>query len=109
MAVPRRSSASPLPGWCRYDTVTGTLDVDLHIQPGSSRTEPCGTHGDRLKIRVGARPVEGEANRALVAWLAEALDVPTRNVRILRGDTSRAKTLRATGVSAAACEALAAA
>lgn len=96
------------PAWCRYDAVTGTLDLDLHVQPGAARTEPCGTHGDRLKVRLRARPVEGEANRALVEWVARTLDVPTRNVVIVRGDTSRAKTLRATGVGATACEALAA-
>lgn len=96
------------PAWCRYNAATGTLDLDLHVQPGATRTETCGTHGERLKVRLRARPVEGEANRALMEWLAHALDVPVRNVVIVRGDTSRAKTLRATGVSAAAFEALAA-
>lgn len=107
MPAPSPSAVVKLPGWCRYDASTGTLDVDLHIQPGASRTEACGTHGDRLKVRVQARPVEGEANRALVTWLADALDVPVRCVTIVRGETSRAKSLRVSGVSVSACEALA--
>jgi uncharacterized protein (TIGR00251 family) len=51
-------------------------------------------HGDALKIRLAAPPVEGKANLALRRFLAEAFDVPLRNVRIVRGEASRDKVVR---------------
>lgn len=55
--------------------------LDLHVQPG----------GGRLKLRLAAPPVDGKANEALVAFLAEYYGVPKRNVRILAGASSRRK------------------
>ena len=51
-------------------------------------------HDDALKVRVAAPPVEGKANAALIAFLAEAFGVPKRNVTIIRGDSGRRKSLR---------------
>lgn len=53
-----------------------------------------GRHGDALKIRLAAPPVEGRANEALVAFLATSFGVPQRNVTLMRGETARAKTVR---------------
>ena len=50
-------------------------------------------HGDDPKIRVAARPEDGEANAALCAFLAETLGVPKRDVRVVSGQTSRRKLL----------------
>jgi uncharacterized protein (TIGR00251 family) len=66
----------------------------LHVQPGAKRTEVAGLHGDALKVRLRARPVEGAANAALLEFLAEALQVPRRQVVLLAGDTSRTKRVR---------------
>lgn len=65
--------------------------LELHVQPGASRTEFAGRHGERLKVRLAARAVEGKANEALVAFLAEHYKVPKRNVRIASGLKSRHK------------------
>jgi uncharacterized protein len=82
--------------WRREECVDGqeTLQLTLHVQPGASRTEVAGTHGDALKVRLAAPPVDGKANAELLRFLAEAFGVPRRNVTLVRGETSRAKIVR---------------
>ena len=65
--------------------------LELHVQPGASRTEFAGHHGERLKVRLAARAIDGKANEALVAFLAEHYQVPKRSVRIASGLKSRQK------------------
>ena len=65
--------------------------IEVHVQPGASRTEVAGLHGDRLKIRLAARALEGEANACLIRFLAERLGAAPRDVAIEAGATSRAK------------------
>jgi uncharacterized protein (TIGR00251 family) len=81
--------------------------VSVHVQPRASRSEVVGTHGAALKVRLLAPPVDGAANDALVALLAERLGVPRRAVRIVAGMTSRAKTVEIDGTTEAAVRALA--
>ncbi len=68
--------------------------LSLHIQPGAKRTEVAGVHGKALKIRLAAPPVDGKANAQLLRFLAETFGVPARAVTLLRGETSREKTVR---------------
>lgn len=99
--IPNRdASAESLPSWFHFDVPGDTLTLDIHVQPGASRTEIAGSHGDRLKIRLAARPVDGEANRALVGFLADRLRVAQRDIEIVRGHTGRAKTVRIHGAPA---------
>jgi uncharacterized protein (TIGR00251 family) len=79
--------------WRREEGVEA-LVLTLHVQPGAKRTEVAGTHGDALKLKLAAPPVEGKANAALIAFLAERFGVPQRAVTLLRGETSRQKVLR---------------
>lgn len=65
--------------------------LDLHVQPGASRTEFAGRHGERIKVRLAAPAHEGKANEALIAFLADYYRVPRRNVRIASGLKSRQK------------------
>jgi uncharacterized protein len=67
------------------------LILDLYVQPGASRTEFAGKHGDRIKVRVSGRAVDGKANEALIEFLAAHYGVPRRNVRIVSGLKSRQK------------------
>lgn len=89
--------------WLRADG--DGIVLTLHIQPGAKKTEVAGRHGDALKIRLAAPPVDGKANEALIAFLAKALGVPKANVELVAGQTSRAKRLRVAGVAPAAAEA----
>ncbi|WP_205229667.1 DUF167 domain-containing protein [Azospira oryzae] len=69
----------------------GRLLLSLHIQPGAKKTEVCGLHGDALKIRLAAPPVDGKANAALLAFVADRLDLPKSAVSLKSGQTSRRK------------------
>ena len=72
--------------------------LDLHVQPGASRSEFAGRHGDRIKVRLAAPAVEGKANVALVEFLASYFGVPRRSVRIAAGLKSRQKRVVIEGV-----------
>jgi uncharacterized protein (TIGR00251 family) len=71
------------------------------VQPGAKRSAVAGLHGGRLKIRLAARAVDGAANRALVDFLADALDAPRRDVVIESGETSRQKRISVLGAQRA--------
>jgi len=69
------------------------------VIPRARKTEFGGTREGALVVRLAAPPVEGAANDALVAFIAGALDVPRRAVRIVSGDKSRTKRLAIDGVT----------
>lgn len=69
------------------------LTLRLYVQPGAKRNEVTGLHGEALKIRLNAPPVEGKANEALKSFIAELFQVPLRQVELKRGDKSRHKVL----------------
>lgn len=75
--------------------------LTLHVQPRASRTEVAGPHGDALKIRLAAPPVDGAANEALVRYVAERLGVARGAVVLVAGASSRRKVVEVTGVGAA--------
>jgi hypothetical protein len=75
------------------------LLLELHVQPGARRTESAGLHGERLKIRLAARAVDGAANVALVEFLARALGAARRDVVIEAGATSRQKRVSVAGAT----------
>ena len=72
----------------------GALLLFCHLQPKASRDEFAGQHGERLKIRVTAPPVDGKANAHLIEFLAAQFSVPKQAVTIVSGDTGRQKTVR---------------
>jgi uncharacterized protein len=82
--------------------------VSVHVQPRATRSEIVGLHGAALKVRLQAPPVDGAANEALVALLAERLGVARRSVRVIAGVSSRAKTIEVDGTTEDAVRALAA-
>jgi len=79
------------------ETSGGTL-LSVKLQPRASRNEIGEPLGDELKIKVTAPPVDAAANQALVAFLADQLDCPRGRVELLRGQTSRHKTLKLHGL-----------
>ena len=75
--------------WLRRHETSATLT--LHIQPGAKKTEVSGVHGDALKIRLSAPPVDGKANAALLEFLAKRLGLAKSATRLISGQTSRRK------------------
>jgi uncharacterized protein (TIGR00251 family) len=78
---------------------TGGVRLTLHVQPRASRTEVAGRHGDALKMRLAAPPVDGAANEELVRFLAERLKVPRSAVTLVSGAGSRRKVVVVAGVT----------
>jgi uncharacterized protein len=83
------------PGWARRTAAGWALA--LHVQPGAKRSAAAGLHGERLKLRIAAPAVDGRANDALVAFVAERLGVPKARVAVARGERSRDKLLVVSG------------
>ncbi|MDH5741603.1 MAG: DUF167 domain-containing protein, partial [Nitrospira sp.] len=81
----------PLPVIAR-DSERGAI-LAVHVQPNAARTECVGVHGDALKIRLAARPVDGAANDELIRFIAERCAVPHAYVQIQTGAEARRKRL----------------
>jgi len=73
--------------------------LEVQVVPRASKTAVVGVHDGRLRVSLAAPPVDGAANAALVAFFARALARPRRDVELIRGETSRKKTLAIRGVS----------
>jgi len=80
----------------------GGVRVSVRAQPRAARTEIAGVHGDALKVRLCAPPVDGAANEALVAFLAERFGLTRQSVRIVSGHAARTKIVELDGVDVAA-------
>jgi uncharacterized protein (TIGR00251 family) len=74
--------------------------VHVHVLPRAGRSELVGRHGDALRVRVTAAPVDGRANDATARMLANALRVPLSRVVLASGGQSRIKRFRVSGLSA---------
>lgn len=70
------------------------LILDCHLQPKASCDEFAGLHGERLKIRLTAPPVDGKANAKLLAFVADAFAVSKSQVSLESGQQSRQKRVR---------------
>ena len=79
-------------------TSTG-VRIQVQVQPRASRTEVVGPHGDAIKIRLAAPPVDGAANQALIRLVASALHVPRSAVTVRVGPAARRKVVDVVGTS----------
>jgi uncharacterized protein len=90
-------------------TLTG-VTLAIRAQPGAKKTAITGIYGQgptsQLKIAVQAPPVEGKANAALIAFLAEAFALPKNKVELLTGQSSRSKVFFLRGVDTKRAELL---
>jgi uncharacterized protein (TIGR00251 family) len=82
-------------------TTPRPVRLNVHVQPRASRSEIVGPHGDALKIRLAAPPVDNAANEELVAFIAARLGIARRQVRVIGGLGSRRKLVEIDGVEAA--------
>jgi uncharacterized protein (TIGR00251 family) len=83
----------------RVTEANGRVRFSVRVQPRASRSEVAGIHGDALKVRLAAPPVDGAANAALIEFLADIFAVGRRYVRILAGETSRSKIVEIEGIT----------
>ena len=81
------------------DTPDGTV-LTLRLIPRASKNAIQGEHGDALKIRLCAPPVDGAANAALIEFLSDTLSLPRARIRLLSGKTSRTKRVLLAGMKA---------
>ncbi|MBV1774126.1 YggU family protein [Burkholderiaceae bacterium DAT-1] len=81
--------------WFRRDGDDWVLS--LYLQPGAKKSGSAGLHDGCLKLRLAAPPVEGKANAALIAFLADWFGIPKNRVSIQSGELSRRKVVRIAG------------
>lgn len=79
-------------------TVRG-IKLTVFVQPKSAKNQIVGLHNGALKIKIAALPVDGKANTELTNYLAQLLDIPKRQIEILKGDTGRNKIVEIVGLS----------
>ncbi len=71
----------------------------IYAQPKASKTQLVGWHGDAIKIRIAAPPVEGAANQELIRFLSKEIGVPRNAVAITSGTTAKRKRVRVEGMA----------
>ena len=67
--------------------------VTVYVQPRSSKNAVVGIHGEALKVKLKAPPVDGAANKMCIEFIAKTVGLPKSAVEIVSGHTSRAKRL----------------
>ena len=90
---------SGCPSW-RRQASDGSVVLDIQVMPRASRTQTDGLYDGALKVRLHAPPVDGQANQALIDWLAHCLGIAKRDIRLLRGATARRKQLHISATGA---------
>jgi len=90
----------------RVTTTDMGVRFEVQVAPRAGPDAILGVHDGVLKVALTAPPVDGEANAALIAFLAKRLGVAKRDVTITQGTSSKRKTLEARGVDADALIAL---
>ena len=79
---------------------SGGATVPLKVAAGAARERLIGPHDGRLKLSVRTAPERGKANRAVLRLLADALELPVKDLSIVSGATSPAKIILVRGLSA---------
>ncbi len=76
----------------------GDLLLSLYVQPRAARNELVGLHGEALKLRLTTPPVDGRANKAVIAFLSKRLKIPKSALTIRSGLQSRSKRVVLSGL-----------
>lgn len=67
------------------------MTLNIHVQPKASKDEWAGLHGDRLKLRIKAAPIDGKANQHLIAFIADQFGIPKSACKLISGESGREK------------------
>ena len=81
----------------KIDENNSGLKFNIYVQPRSSRNQVVGLHGDALKVKIKAPPVEGAANKMCITVLAKVLNLPKSAIEIVSGQASRTKRVQVRG------------
>lgn len=71
-----------------------SVTLSLYVQPGASKSEWSGLYGEYLKLRIKAPPVDGQANKEVIAFLAQFFKLSKSQVELLKGQSGRIKKLK---------------
>jgi hypothetical protein len=96
-SLPDTVSPSLFP--CLSSSGESEITLTIYVQPRASRTRITGLHDGSLKLALTAPPVEGQANRQVISYLAKLFRVPKSAIAITGGEQGRTKRLRVAGVS----------
>ncbi len=88
-----------------HQKLDGTV-LDIYVQPKAARNELVGMHQGSLKVRLTAPPVEGEANKECIKFLAKLLNVSKSDLEIIQGHKSRQKSILIRGISSEVLESI---
>lgn len=80
--------------------------IVVYCQPGAKQTQLAGMHDGKPKIQLKAPPVDGEANKALIAFLAQKCGVAKSHITIEMGSSGRTKRVEVTGIDEMALRAI---
>jgi len=83
-----------------FHPIKAGVSVTVRVTPRAGKTAIAGVRDDVLLVKLAAAPVDGAANDALIALLADTFDLPKRNIAIASGDRSRTKRVTLGGASA---------
>ena len=83
---------------CLESGTDGSMLLRLHVQPRASSNGIAGLQGDMLKLRLTTPPVDGKANKAVIAFLAKLCGLPKSALSLKSGHQSRSKTIAITGI-----------
>ncbi|HDZ61977.1 MAG TPA: YggU family protein [Nitrospirae bacterium] len=75
------------------------LIITIKVEPRSARPGIAGPYKDGLRVRLSSPPVEGRANKELIAILAKEFKIPKKNVEIITGKKFKNKVVRLHGVT----------
>lgn len=79
-------------------SVDGGVEINIRVVPNGKVSEVLGLHGEALRVRLHAPPVDGKANAELLSFMADLLGVSPRQVTLKQGKTSRLKTILVSGI-----------
>ena len=82
-------------------SINGGCILSVRVHPGAKHNAINGMHDGALKISLTTPPSDGRANQALIAFLAERLNIPRTSIELISGPKNRSKAFRITGITTA--------
>jgi uncharacterized protein (TIGR00251 family) len=82
-----------------YSRIKDGILIEIKVAPRSSKREVIGAVGNVVKVKLTAPPVDGAANEQLIELLSERLKIKKSSITIIKGESSRQKTIKITGVN----------